>query len=197
MPGRARRSSNGNGGGGGKPPPVDPIIAGLLARLPKSGEVWPIAGRKLWLQLLEGSFQLIHKDAATAARGTEGLPPAPTGLPKQGKRPPTGAASICWGIYVGVRRPGEFSHLAATSIWPAFRRSSSRRMPWGMPSACLRKLIASSSKRYWNIDDLLKRRRCNMAVLPVRLGGSATGVLITDKCHGPGGDSLNMEAWSQ
>lgn len=52
----------GNGSGGGAPPDVDPIIRGLLARLPKSGEVWPVSDRKLWLQLLEGSFQLIYKD---------------------------------------------------------------------------------------------------------------------------------------
>lgn len=62
----------GNGNGGGDPPPIDPIIAGLLARLPKSGDVWPVAERKLWLQLLEGSFQLIYKDAAPAK-----LPPPP------------------------------------------------------------------------------------------------------------------------
>jgi hypothetical protein len=28
-----------------------------------SGNVWPEAERKLWLQLLEGSFKLIYKDA--------------------------------------------------------------------------------------------------------------------------------------
>jgi hypothetical protein len=27
-------------------------------------DVWPEAERKLWLQLLEGSFKLIYKDAA-------------------------------------------------------------------------------------------------------------------------------------
>lgn len=54
--------SGGNGGGSGKQPPVDPIIAGLLARLPKSGDVWPETERKLWLQLLEGSFKLIYQD---------------------------------------------------------------------------------------------------------------------------------------
>jgi hypothetical protein len=37
----------------------------------------------------------------------------------------------------------------------------------GHPSAWLRKLIASSSKRYSNIDNCSKRRRSNMAVLPV------------------------------
>jgi hypothetical protein len=35
----------------------------LLKRLPKTGDVWPEADRKLWLQLLEGSFKLIYKDA--------------------------------------------------------------------------------------------------------------------------------------
>ena len=49
-------------GGGGEPPRIDPIIQGLLSRLPKSGEVWPEIDRKLWLQLLEGSFKLIYKD---------------------------------------------------------------------------------------------------------------------------------------
>jgi hypothetical protein len=67
--------SNGGGGNGsgGKQPPIDPIIAGLLARLPKSGDVWAVADRKLWLQLLEGSFQLIYKDAPAK------LPPVPYG----------------------------------------------------------------------------------------------------------------------
>ena len=50
------------GGGGDEPPAIDPIIAGLLKPLPKSGEVWPEDERKLWLQLLEGSFKLIYRD---------------------------------------------------------------------------------------------------------------------------------------
>jgi hypothetical protein len=41
------------------PPDGDPIIEGLLKRLPKSGDVWPEAERKLWLHLLEGSFKLM------------------------------------------------------------------------------------------------------------------------------------------
>ncbi|HUI14283.1 MAG TPA: hypothetical protein VL048_12535 [Xanthobacteraceae bacterium] len=52
----------GTGGGGGEPPKIDPIIQGLLARLPKSGEVWPESERKLWLELLAGSFKLIYQD---------------------------------------------------------------------------------------------------------------------------------------
>jgi hypothetical protein len=39
----------------------------LLKRLPKTGDVWPEADRKLWLQLLEGSFKLIYKDGPTEA----------------------------------------------------------------------------------------------------------------------------------
>jgi hypothetical protein len=50
-------------GDGGDPPAIDPIIGGLLKRLPKTGDVWPGADRKLWLQLPEGSFKLIYKDA--------------------------------------------------------------------------------------------------------------------------------------
>jgi hypothetical protein len=53
------------GGGGDDPPGVDPIIQGLLVRLPQSGAVWPEAERKLWLDLLAGSFKLIYKDGST------------------------------------------------------------------------------------------------------------------------------------
>lgn len=41
---------------------LDPIIRGLLERLPKSGAVWPETERKLWIGLLEGSFKLIYSD---------------------------------------------------------------------------------------------------------------------------------------
>ena len=62
-------SGHGGGSGGGRPPApdFDPIIQGLLSRLPKSGDVWPEAERKIWLQLLEGSFKLIYKDKDEAA----------------------------------------------------------------------------------------------------------------------------------
>jgi hypothetical protein len=56
------KSKNGSGGGGGDRTDIDPIIKGLLARLPKSGDVWPDSERKLWLELLAGSFKLIYKD---------------------------------------------------------------------------------------------------------------------------------------
>lgn len=57
----------GSGGGGNGPSAIDPIIRGLLARLPKSGDVWPEQERKLWLELLSGSFKLIYKDKDEAA----------------------------------------------------------------------------------------------------------------------------------
>jgi hypothetical protein len=55
------------------PPDIAPIIEGLLKRLPKSGDVWPEADQKLWLQLFEGSFKLIYKDkvAITPPPGDE------------------------------------------------------------------------------------------------------------------------------
>jgi hypothetical protein len=52
------------GGGGGDQSGVDPIIAGPLKRLPKSGENWPKAKRKLWLQRPEGGFDKIYEEAA-------------------------------------------------------------------------------------------------------------------------------------
>jgi hypothetical protein len=60
------KPGGGSGGGDGERP-VDPIIKGLLARLPPTGHVWPDADRKLWLQLLEGSFKLIYKDKDESA----------------------------------------------------------------------------------------------------------------------------------
>jgi hypothetical protein len=63
--GKKEEKENGGGGdGGGLPPGIDPIIQGLLARLPRSGGVWAESERKLWLQLLEGSFKLIYKDSS-------------------------------------------------------------------------------------------------------------------------------------
>jgi hypothetical protein len=56
------KNGNGSGDGSGGKSDIDPIILGLLARLPKSGDVWPEAQRELWLELLKGSFKLIYKD---------------------------------------------------------------------------------------------------------------------------------------
>jgi hypothetical protein len=48
-----------------------------LKRLPKSGAQWPKAQRKLWLQLLEGSFDLIYldKDEGRQLGRSGGIPP--------------------------------------------------------------------------------------------------------------------------
>ena len=57
-------AAEGRGGGGdhGLPPKIDPIIAGLIARLPESGTIWSKDERKLWLQILENSFELVYKE---------------------------------------------------------------------------------------------------------------------------------------
>jgi len=66
---REEENNGGGGSGGDLPPAVDPIIAGSLKRLPKSGYAWPQRQRKLWLQLLEGSFDLIYFDKDETAEG--------------------------------------------------------------------------------------------------------------------------------
>ncbi|WP_024587282.1 hypothetical protein [Aliihoeflea sp. 2WW] len=59
-----KAGGNGGGGsGGGEPPPtIDPIIKGLIDRLPKPGSEWEKSKRKLWLQILENSFDLVYED---------------------------------------------------------------------------------------------------------------------------------------
>jgi hypothetical protein len=44
--------------------PIDPIIGGLLKHLPEPGEVWSEDDRKLWLELLNGTFKLIYRSAS-------------------------------------------------------------------------------------------------------------------------------------
>jgi hypothetical protein len=63
------REGGGGGNGGGQPPPpkLDPIIKGLIDRLPPSGDVWPSAERELWLTILKSSFQLVYKDSEATA----------------------------------------------------------------------------------------------------------------------------------
>jgi hypothetical protein len=67
---QVRQEDRGSGGGsGGEPPKIDPIIQGLLSRLPPSGSQWKMADRKLWLELLEGSFKLIYEDIPEISSG--------------------------------------------------------------------------------------------------------------------------------
>jgi len=72
--------NSGNGGSGGQlPPDIDPIIAGLIARLPKSGVEWPNQERELWLGILKSSFDLVYKDTSkTLVPKLPGLPELPS-----------------------------------------------------------------------------------------------------------------------
>lgn len=47
---------------GGLPPEIDPIIKGLIVRLPPAGSVWASEERELWLNILKSSFQLVYKE---------------------------------------------------------------------------------------------------------------------------------------
>ena len=52
-------------GGGddvGLPPHLDPIIRGLIDRLPKAGDIWPSKQRELWLGILKNAFELVYKE---------------------------------------------------------------------------------------------------------------------------------------
>lgn len=35
---------------------------GMINRLPTSGDEWPMSERKLWMQILESSFELVYTD---------------------------------------------------------------------------------------------------------------------------------------
>ena len=56
------KEAKGGGDGGGLPPKLDPIIRGLIDRLPEAGANWPHQERKLWLGILENTFQLVYRD---------------------------------------------------------------------------------------------------------------------------------------
>ena len=59
---RGGGGGDGGGGNGGGLPPLDPIIQGLINKLPPIGTVWPENQRKLWIDIIESSFKLIYKD---------------------------------------------------------------------------------------------------------------------------------------
>lgn len=60
--------SSGDGGDGGGNN-LDPIIKGLIDRLPKPGSRWEKSKRKLWLQILENSFDLVYEDMENQSEG--------------------------------------------------------------------------------------------------------------------------------
>lgn len=43
-------------------PQLDPLIDALLDHLPAPGDPFPAEDRKLWLQILELAFKLIHPE---------------------------------------------------------------------------------------------------------------------------------------
>jgi len=45
-----------------EPAELDPIIEGLLLRLPDPGAYWPPQDRQHWITLLQGAFSVIYKD---------------------------------------------------------------------------------------------------------------------------------------
>src|SRR5215475_6940266 len=84
------------------------------------------------------------------------------------------------------------SRWDAVSAWRARLRRSSRSAPGGSAAAWSRTSCANAASRSLRGVVSLRRRRCCMARLPVREGGSATGDLITDKCQEPCDDPATM-----
>ena len=60
------QGGGGNDGDGSGPPTIDPIIQGLINRLPPAGAEWGKDERKLWLGILESSFDLVYKEKQRA-----------------------------------------------------------------------------------------------------------------------------------
>lgn len=61
---KSKKKPEGSGGGGGDDfDGLDPLIAGLLRRMPKAGEPWPIKERARWLQTLAMNLSFIHEDS--------------------------------------------------------------------------------------------------------------------------------------
>lgn len=66
----------------GAPLPLDPIIEGLLDRLPEYGSVWPKSKREAWLNILRQSFDLLYEDGGEVKaqpRDASMPPPRPPG----------------------------------------------------------------------------------------------------------------------
>lgn len=61
------KKHGGNGGGGDDYEGLDPLIAGLLRRMPQAGQPWPIPERARWLQTLAMNLSFIHEDDPGAA----------------------------------------------------------------------------------------------------------------------------------
>jgi hypothetical protein len=55
-------NKEGNGGSGSGGGPYDPLIAGLLNRLPPVDSAWPMAERRKWLQTAAMNFEMLYRD---------------------------------------------------------------------------------------------------------------------------------------
>lgn len=60
--GNGSGGGSGGGGGGGQFIGLDPLIAGLLSRMPKASDKWAVADRARWLQALAMNLSFIHAD---------------------------------------------------------------------------------------------------------------------------------------
>jgi hypothetical protein len=56
----------GNSGGDDGLPPLDPILKGLILRIPPAGSVWPMDQRQKWLATAENIFGLVFLDEPMA-----------------------------------------------------------------------------------------------------------------------------------
>jgi hypothetical protein len=50
----------------------DPLIIDVLKRLPPPGTVWPEARRKVWLRLIEESFEIVYRGGPSEADNGQG-----------------------------------------------------------------------------------------------------------------------------
>ncbi len=62
------RTTGKGGSGGGDGTYLDPLIAGLVKRLPEPGTDWPIGDRRKWLQAAANNFELIY--TSTSEQGS-------------------------------------------------------------------------------------------------------------------------------
>ncbi len=60
---------------------IDPVVKGLLTHLPPAGSIWPAAERKLWLDLLEGTFRMIFRETEPVMPSADSLASGPEPRP--------------------------------------------------------------------------------------------------------------------
>lgn len=73
----ARRPRPSNDDKPAKSKKLDPIIEGLVNRLPAAGAVWPDADRQTWLNLIEAAFKVVYEEGKEKAPATISQHPTP------------------------------------------------------------------------------------------------------------------------